>query len=313
MAKSIGVAAETLDSLKLLQDRNRPTAFHGWRASVAGRLGKEARPLIALLPAQGPEFDLASLAGNTTCMEEALENVLRAPRSQMRAELEPLALDPTHRSWVQSLADGSIEARRQLTHALEACHRVTIAPNWARANSHLDAVRANHAHTLVDCGVEELLKTLCPPLVRWRPPVLEVRHPRERDVHLQGRGLVIALTVFSWQQSEILQDSRDSSAAPVLAVPTMRDPAAGAELWKAGTLFSRSLGELLGHTRAAALRAAADGCTTTQLARRLGVTPAAASQQATVLRNASLITTTRRGKAVLHTITPLGAELLARA
>ncbi|WP_405922213.1 winged helix-turn-helix domain-containing protein [Streptomyces sp. NBC_00122] len=55
---------------------------------------------------------------------------------------------------------------------------------------------------------------------------------------------------------------------------------------------------------------AAEGCSTTELARRLNVSVAAASQHATVLRNANLITTSRRGKSVVHTITPLGAELL---
>ncbi|XMN04692.1 ArsR/SmtB family transcription factor [Streptomyces griseobrunneus] len=54
----------------------------------------------------------------------------------------------------------------------------------------------------------------------------------------------------------------------------------------------------------------AEGCTTSELARRLNVTAAAASQHATVLRNSDLITTSRRGGSVLHHITPLGLALL---
>ncbi len=42
----------------------------------------------------------------------------------------------------------------------------------------------------------------------------------------------------------------------------------------------------------------------------MGISLAAASQHASVLRNAGLITTRRRGSAVLHVLTPLGAELL---
>jgi DNA-binding transcriptional ArsR family regulator len=58
------------------------------------------------------------------------------------------------------------------------------------------------------------------------------------------------------------------------------------------------------------LRSIADGCTTTELAARVGVSVAAASQHATVLREAGLITTRRQGSAVLHSLTPLGVELL---
>jgi 1-aminocyclopropane-1-carboxylate deaminase len=67
---------------------------------------------------------------------------------------------------------------------------------------------------------------------------------------------------------------------------------------------------LVGRNRAAVLRTIADGCSTTELADRVGISLAAASQHASVLRDAGLITTHRRGSAVLHVLTPLGAELL---
>jgi DNA-binding transcriptional ArsR family regulator len=49
---------------------------------------------------------------------------------------------------------------------------------------------------------------------------------------------------------------------------------------------------------------------TSELARRVGVSAASVSQHTSVLREARLIQTSRAGKAVLHTITPLGAALL---
>jgi DNA-binding transcriptional ArsR family regulator len=58
------------------------------------------------------------------------------------------------------------------------------------------------------------------------------------------------------------------------------------------------------------LRTLADGCSTTELADRVGISLAAASQHASVLRDAGLITTHRQGSAVLHVLTPLGVELL---
>lgn len=54
----------------------------------------------------------------------------------------------------------------------------------------------------------------------------------------------------------------------------------------------------------------AEGCGTGEPARRLGVSPAAASRHAKALRGAGLITTSRRGGSVLHVTTALGRELL---
>jgi DNA-binding transcriptional ArsR family regulator len=71
-----------------------------------------------------------------------------------------------------------------------------------------------------------------------------------------------------------------------------------------------SLGRLVGHTRSAVLQAIRLGCTTSELARRAGVSLASASQHAAVLREAGLVVTLRNGNAVLHTLTPLGAALL---
>jgi len=71
-----------------------------------------------------------------------------------------------------------------------------------------------------------------------------------------------------------------------------------------------ALAALVGRNRAAVLQSIADGCTTTELARRVGISLAAASQHASVLRGAGLIATRRQGGAVLHVLTPLGAELL---
>ncbi|MCU7730852.1 helix-turn-helix domain-containing protein [Actinoplanes sp. KI2] len=62
--------------------------------------------------------------------------------------------------------------------------------------------------------------------------------------------------------------------------------------------------------RAAVLRAIEAPCTTTELARRAGTSVTSASQHAAVLRKAGLITTVRRGGAVVHSLTNLGTALL---
>ena len=60
------------------------------------------------------------------------------------------------------------------------------------------------------------------------------------------------------------------------------------------------------------LRAAGEGAVlAAELARAAGVSLASASEHATVLRNAGLITSRREGRRVSHTITWLGQQLLA--
>ncbi|GDY53473.1 hypothetical protein SVIO_040960 [Streptomyces violaceusniger] len=77
-----------------------------------------------------------------------------------------------------------------------------------------------------------------------------------------------------------------------------------------GSGSARTLGKLVGQTRSAVLLEVGGGCTTSELARRVGVSLASASQHASVLREAGLVHTLRQGSAVLHTLTPLGAALL---
>jgi DNA-binding transcriptional ArsR family regulator len=51
------------------------------------------------------------------------------------------------------------------------------------------------------------------------------------------------------------------------------------------------------------------GCTTTQLAQRVGISLASASHRAAVLRDAGLVASRRTGSAVLRTLTPLSSGL----
>ncbi|MGW9437421.1 ArsR/SmtB family transcription factor [Streptomyces sp. NPDC055607] len=311
VAATIGAAAETLDSVKLLRAPDAGLAFRRWQVSVRGRLDERMRPLTALLPPLGPEVDVWSLAGDSPCIEEAVDRLLGAPRELLRVEFEHIRFRPAHRSWARNLVDGDRETWLQVAAALRACHGVTVAPHWDRVRAHLADVRVALVNAMAEGGVEHLLKTLCGPALRWRPPVLELDHPHEADVHLDGRGLVIAPTMFSTRRAELLHPVLDPARAPVLAVPTDLDAVAGSALWGGGgTSTGQALEELLGRTRAAILEAAADGRGTTDLARRLGISPATVSHHTAVLRNAGLLATRREGKAVLHTVTPLGTALL---
>jgi DNA-binding transcriptional ArsR family regulator len=67
---------------------------------------------------------------------------------------------------------------------------------------------------------------------------------------------------------------------------------------------------LLGRTRAGVLHSVRAPSTTGEIARRLLVSAATASEHMTVLRDAGLVTSQRYANSVLHALTPLGSALL---
>lgn len=73
----------------------------------------------------------------------------------------------------------------------------------------------------------------------------------------------------------------------------------------------RELSALLGSTRAVVLYAIAERpLSTTEVATRLRISPSSASEHATVLHEATLVTTLHSGNLSLHSITSPGVALL---
>ncbi|GAP48760.1 hypothetical protein [Streptomyces azureus] len=192
---------------------------------------------------------------------------------------------------------------------LRAYHEAVLAPYEEQMRARVDAERSAGCRALMDGGVEGMLAGLSP-MTRWSRPVLHVKYPVEdRDLHLDGRGLTLVPSYFSW-------DAPVSLAAPelqpVLCYPLLHEPAVPASHPLAESP-STPLTVLLGSSRAVALRVIAAGATTGEIARAAGVSASSASRHATALRGAGLITSHRNGPSVLHTLTPVGAAVLRAA
>jgi DNA-binding transcriptional ArsR family regulator len=163
---------------------------------------------------------------------------------------------------------------------------------------------------MLDGGAEGLLASLRPNM-RWADGVLEVLdYPDSRELRLDGRGLLLVPSFFCARTPVALLDP---SLPPVLVYPVDRlgglRPEPG-NAGRAGAGQREALSALLGRTRAAVLEAAHEGCTTGEVARRLDISAAAASQHTAVLRNAGLLVSHRDRNTVLHTLTPLGRAVL---
>ena len=71
-------------------------------------------------------------------------------------------------------------------------------------------------------GIEGMLANLSPTM-RWKPPVLHVKYPMsDQDLHLDGRGLRLIPSYFTWNAPVSLADPR---LPPILRYPLHHPPA----------------------------------------------------------------------------------------
>jgi DNA-binding transcriptional ArsR family regulator len=309
VSPTLGPLAETVLALALLRCSRQPrTMLSEWRGQV--RVTPRMRPLTALIPPDCNGVDLPTLVGETATIEQGVQALLDVPREHLLVEME--WIDRRHRlpplAWAMAEAGG----RPELAEATQVAYQELIQPFWPRIRASLHAEQAARRRTLAKEGPGALLASLQGPLIRWRPPVLEILRPGQVEMELGGRGIALVPSVFVGRAPSLHENPNKNDEMPRLILPA--EGAGRARLWAAsrGLAGSRgsALAALVGRNRAAVLQSIADGCTTTELARRVGISLAAASQHASVLRGAGLIATRRQGSAVLHVLTPLGAELL---
>ncbi|MCX2179732.1 winged helix-turn-helix domain-containing protein [Streptomyces sp. SKN60] len=308
MAAQPDVLWETILSFHRLRDRRGSVVYGEWRSEARIRLGGETRLLGALVPSRGYFPDFLTPPQGILGLDEGLDAIRATPPGRLHTELALIGAarsgHPAVPNALRALADGGSGPLGRLLGALRAYHRAAVEPYWSHIQARVEADRARRGRALLDGGADELLASL-PPMLRWRSPVLEADYPVDRDVHLDGRGLLLQPSYFCRGTPVVL---RDPELPPVLVYPVTHCEAPNVR-----TPGLPSLAKLVGHTRSEVLNAIGDGGTTSELARRAGVSLASASQHAGVLREAGLVATLRHGNAVLHTLTPLGAALLGGA
>ncbi|GAA0456737.1 helix-turn-helix domain-containing protein [Streptomyces sp. NPDC046215] len=293
---------ETVLSLHRLRDKQGESIFGDWRSETRARLNGETRLLAPLVPSRGYFPDFLTPPEGVLGLDAGVQALRETPAERVHQELGRLSTARTLPAWIRSMAEGDTRAVDKLTGALLAYHEAAITPYWSSIQAQIEADRAVRGRALLDGGADALLSSL-PPMMRWRAPVLEADYPVDRDVHLNGRGLLLVPSFFC-RRTPVTYQNPDLT--PVLVYPARHM----SESAPAAVTAPRSLGKLVGHTRSAVLGSIGGGCTTSELARRVGVSAASASQHAGVLREAGLVLTLRNGSAVMHTLTPLGAALL---
>ena len=303
---------ELVLSLHLLQGRSRDPMMTTWRRTVAHGLrtdsdAEQYRLLLALNPPRGYFPDFLTPFASREGFEVGLDAVRGTPTDMLRRDLTRLAEETTLPPSATALARGEPETLHHLTDSMARYQSLAVTPYWARVQAAVEADRARRARAMLDGGAEGLLASLRPNM-RWNSGVLEVLdYPDTRELHLDGRGLLLVPSFFCSRTPVALVDP---TLPPVLVYPVDRlaglTPASGVGVSPQG----EALAALLGRTRSRVLQAADEGCTTGEMARRLHISAAAASQHTTVLRNAGLLVSQRERNTVLHTLTPLGRAVL---
>jgi len=296
---------EVVLSTNLLGNRDGRAVFDPWRVQARERLRRlprwMPRLLRSLAPPHGDFPDFLTPVEAAQGMEAGVDAVLATPRKRLGRELAAMTALP---DWVAPLVRGEASALEPLGRALHSYHDEVLSPDWSRLSAHVQADVAVRARALLHGGVEALLAGFRP-LLRWKPPILEADYPRDRDIHLGGRGVTLIPSVFCWRTVVTLIDP---ALPPTVVYPVERTT----DWWRPYTQRpgQDSLQSLLGATRAAVLRIATDGPAAGELSRRVGLSPAATSHHLKALREAGLINCARRGTSTLVSLTPLGHDLL---
>lgn len=297
---------EIILSVQQLAERRPDPALRAWLSRDGPRGRSSAlRAVLPLMPARGyfPDFltPAASLAGG---LGEGIDAVLSTPRRRLRTEIGQMVTRTSLPPSIRRLADGEPAVLRQFGRALRHYHATVLQPAWRQIRGRVQQDRQRRLQAQCAAGTEAMLQTFGHEL-SWQPPVLVADYPVDRDLHLDGRGLVLVPSYFCRRTPVTLADT---GLPPVLVYP-----ARAHRPDRVPTAPGNELAQLLGHTRAAILQTLVDQCTTTELARRAGVSASSASEHAAVLRCAGLITSTPHRNRVHHSLTTLGTALLTGA
>jgi DNA-binding transcriptional ArsR family regulator len=314
----VGLAAaadpmgELAASLQVLQRRDggrnaASAAFNRWRHRVWQGLPESAAVLMWLCRPDAPLPEFLLPAAGRYDLESGLAAVLKTESTSLKTALRTAPADRDLPGWATAFADGDTAGLPRLVQAMQEYHDLALAPGWDFFCAQVDADLGMRTQVLLHGGVDALLTGLRP-TVRWTAPTVETDDRTDAELASEGTGLLLVPTYFSVCPTLV---PPAPGGIPRLHYPCVRQAAHTAGYDRTvRKATGNALADLLGPTRAAALTVLAVGCSTSELAARLGVTPSAVSKHTTVLRRAGLIITHRERNTVLHSLTPLGSALL---
>jgi hypothetical protein len=183
-----------------LRERCRPVSFRPWMAALAAHRPHATMVRTAAVCCESwlrwavfpglPDPD-----GRPPRIERRPGRVVQYSAARVTGPTRAARAAETLPDWVRPLADGETAVVTGLADVLRAYHDAAIAPH-AKLVGH--SVAADHAHrmtALANGGLDGLFASMNP-LMRWRPPVLEVDYGVDKDLYLRGRGIRFVPSYF---------------------------------------------------------------------------------------------------------------------
>jgi hypothetical protein len=291
---------ELVSSLDVLRD----PAAHSLHEPWAGEARKAVKDLDFWLldvavPEAGycyrPDFIAPPPAKPVAELKEELERVRKTPHEQVARELGwayPRGLPAGAQRLLDEGLDGLVEA-------MAVYWQRAIEPHWPVVRAILEADIASRAAQLAAAGPLAALSDLHRD-VAYRDKVLEVRRPYDETVELDGRGVLLIPSVFSWPRVWAMFDPPWQPSLAYTARGT-------GELWAPAKKPNDALSALLGKRRAEILTQLP--ASTQELAQRLDASPGGVSEHLGVLRDAGLVAGRREGREVRYVRTETGDAL----
>ncbi|WP_217709579.1 DUF5937 family protein [Amycolatopsis sp. Hca4] len=305
---AISPLQETMSALLVLKAPGRHGWYLPWLRDVWPDLARlDLGLLYAAAPSNGygPDFLWPSPTSPLTTIDDDLAQVRATDPATVAAELAEHTRRHALRDDLRRILTGDpVLARDTLANQQQLAWQALVEPLWDRIRGLLDADIATRARQLADGGLEGLFAGLHRRAI-WKNEELHLTGFRHGTVDLRGRGLVLVPTAFGWPNLGIGPTDDTSDPPPALVYPMLGT----AQLWEPATR-SPAVGRLLGTGRASVLAETVVPSTTGSVAHRVGLAPATVSEHLTVLRQAGLVTTARRGREVLYRQTPLATALL---
>ncbi|GGU33430.1 MarR family transcriptional regulator [Streptomyces violascens] len=286
----------------VLADGTRASHLSQWRREVTRNWNPGYARLFDLYtPGYLPTFSgLASRPSRATPAHPAIDPDSTETALHVRDLARARALTP----FTTALADGHAPAYKALGQLVSGFQAIALDPFRRQITSVVATASARAGTRAATSGIDVMLRTLHP-MVHWDGSVLALNTIHDCYESLEGRPLVLQPSALATGLSFNPVADSVTITYPATNGVLARDPASRAP--------SLALAALLGPSRAAALAAVVKtpALTTGDLAAVLGLSAAAASRQATALREAGLIDTFRNAQTVHHHPTRLGRDLLS--
>jgi hypothetical protein len=256
--------------------------------------------LIPPGPRYMPDFLTPPSATLSPVLEDELAVLLATPPQTVRAEID--LVEGGNRA-VRELSADPAAGLPRLAAEIRTYWEIALAEHWPRMRALLEAEVFHRARLLAEEGAAGLLNGLHD-RIGWDANTLSVAHKWcSGGTVLSGAGLLIIPAVFVWPAVRTVA-SPDN--------PQLAYPARGvATLWESPSAAPEALAAVIGKSRAQLLVELEAPASTTELARRTGMSAGGVSQHLSALRAAGLITAHRSGHAVLNMRTPAADTLLA--